>query len=658
MAGPAEVEQLLEQQRQHGFVTPALAIEQLEAAGADIGAATVALRMNYHNILAMLNVAAERHPRALEHIAVLETMAKAEKCVPCGQYAVVRQVQQNIRLQDTVKARELMARLDNATSPDKQVMQAIHYARVGVLDSSGSHSRAVEEGLIASRLALETNSPADQVRCLNALLLANIARKDLDRAGKLAREAFALAERIGFVYMQAYIRGNEGWIFSLKGDKPNQLRALNDVLAITRKHKGMADSELVALVNLAEYHFTAREFKKAIELSQEAVALADSASKPTAKGVVMGTLGMSMVELGEADKGLAVMEQGLAILQKAGSKGYIPSSYSALADAYERAGRHEQALGALRKYVALTEEKNARASEKAIAEAQEKFSGERKDHEIERLSLENGRRQAEVQARAWQQRLWATAALALGLGAILLIQMVTRARRRNRLLEDSNAVLTDQSVHDPLTGAYNRRHCVELMGQQQMMLVNKSRDRNYKASVGLMLLDVDHFKHVNDTYGHAAGDAVLVEVARRLQQLVRQHDVVVRWGGEEFVLVLPGTAPDGMVVLAERVLKIIGEASVKIGSTQIPITVSAGCVCFPLLPGQHWEDCLKVADLAMYLAKGSGRNRAVCVMDADPGVTSETLLGDLGSAAATGAVTLRTVAGPGALLERDLLVSI
>ena len=178
------------------------------------------------------------------------------------------------------------------------------------------------------------------------------------------------------------------------------------------------------------------------------------------------------------------------------------------------------------------------------------------------------------------------------------------------------------------------------------MLAGKSRDRNYSAGVGLMLLDVDHFKHINDTWGHAAGDVVLVELARRLQVLVRQHDVVVRWGGEEFVLVLPGTSPEGMTVLAERTLRVVGDAPVMWEGTAIPVTVSAGCVTYPLLHGQPWQDSLKVADLAMYLAKQSGRNRAVCVLDVVEGASPELLLGDLSGAHAAGHVALQTVLGP------------
>ncbi|UUZ53885.1 GGDEF domain-containing protein [Massilia sp. H-1] len=190
-------------------------------------------------------------------------------------------------------------------------------------------------------------------------------------------------------------------------------------------------------------------------------------------------------------------------------------------------------------------------------------------------------------------------------------------------------MLSDQSVHDPLTGVFNRRHCTTLMGQQEALLAKKSRDRTYTACVGLMLLDVDHFKKINDTYGHSAGDAVLVEIARRLQELVRQHDVVVRWGGEEFVLVLPGTSAEGMLVLAGRLLRTIADSPVMAEGQAIPVTVSVGCVAYPLFPNQAWQDTLKVADLAMYLAKQGGRNRALCVMGVNEGALVASLATDL-----------------------------
>lgn len=645
-ASPEDIEAVLESQKQHGFSSPEKAIKQLTEAGADIKSAPLDLRMRYHAALASLYVAQEQTSAFMGQMDELDRMAVLEKCVPCSHYKLVRESQLANRQQDVNAAKALLARLDAIKPADRQLLQAVHYARAATLGAMGSHSRSIEEGIAASQLALAAHSPAEQVRSLNLLMLANVGRRDLVQAEKLADEAYALAERIGFTYMMAYIRNNQGWIYGLKLEPKKQLRMLRDALDITRTHAGMVDSELTILVNMAEYHAGQKDYKQAVELGLQALKLADQQKKKTAKGVVLMTLGVAYSELGDADKGVATIQQSIALLNEVGAKGYVVDATESLALVYERSGRHHEAVEALRKLIALKEEATLRDREKAIAEAQYKFSGERKDHEIQRLSLENGRREAEMAARIWQQRLWAMAALALAMGAVLLYMMVKRARARNRQLEDSNAVLSDQSVHDPLTGAFNRRHCVDLMGQQEALLASKSRDRNYKACVGLMLLDVDHFKHINDGYGHSAGDAVLVEIARRLQELVRQHDVVVRWGGEEFVLVLPGTGPEGMAVLAERVLNIIGDKPVEAESSSIPVTVSAGCVSFPMFSGQPWQDALKVADFAMYMAKQGGRNRAVCVMEVAAGAPFELMLTDLGAAAKEGHVVLNTVKGP------------
>jgi diguanylate cyclase (GGDEF)-like protein len=650
-ASTEDVEKMLEDQRQHGFTSPTLAAEALEKVGGDMQGEAVDLRMRYHNTLAALYIGAENAARVKFELDELERMATAENCVPCGHYKTVRQAQQAIRAQDTATSQALMSKLAGISSKDVNLTQAVHYVRAGAYEAVGSHTKAIEEALLASQLAMTTGNAAEQVRALNLMMLANIGTRDLARAENLAKEAYTLAERIGYVYMMAYIRSNMAWIHSLKREPEKQLAALNDVLAITRAHSGLADSELVALVNLSVYHFEQNAHKQAVQLARQAIVLADQQNKPIAKGVVMTTLGQSQIKLGQIEEGVKTMQESVALLAKAGSQNYVIDATRALSEGYEAAGRHKDALASLREHVKLKEEDTKRNNEKAVAEAQEKFSGERKDNEILRLSLESRSRQAEVDARVWQQRLWAVAALALGLGVALLMLMIARSRARNRLLEDSNAVLSDQSVHDPLTGAFNRRHCVTLMGQQEAQLATKSRDRNYSNGVGLMLLDVDHFKHVNDNYGHAAGDAVLVEIAKRLLALVRQHDVVVRWGGEEFVLILPGTSAEGMTVLADRVLKVVANQPVSVDGRDIAVTVSAGCASFPLLPGQPWQDALKVADLAMYMAKQGGRNRAVCLLKIKADAPEQLLVNDLAKAVDDGHVDIRVVTGPVARAE-------
>ena len=645
-AAPGDIDAVIEQQRQHGFTSPAVAAGELAALQASLAGQPLALRMRYHSHLALLYILAEDTAMVKAELDELERMANTEKCVPCGQYKTVRQTQQAMRAQDTAAAQALTGKLEAIASPDADLMQAVHYVRAGAYNMAGNHVRAIDEALLAAQLAMSTANHAEQVRSLNVLMLANIGRRDLVRAESLAAEAMALAERIGYVNMMSYIYSNRAWIYSIKGEPQKQLVALNDALKITRAHPELVDAQMFALVNLAVYHFDQKNNKEAVQMAMQGIALADKQGKPVAKGIAMATLGQAQIALGEHDKGLQTMQAAVALLGKAGAKEYVINATLNLVDGYEVVGRHKEALATLRSYVKLKEEASQLDREKATAEALEKFSGERKDYEIQRLSLENRSRQAEVDVRLWQQRLWAMAALALALGAALLMVMIRRSRARNRALEVSNAVLSDQSAHDPLTGAFNRRHCVALMGQQEVLLASKSRDRNYSAGVGLMLLDVDHFKHINDTFGHAAGDAVLVEIARRLMALVRQHDVVVRWGGEEFVLVLPGTAAEGLTVLAERVLGIIGTEPVRVDGKVIPVTVSAGCVSYPLLPGQPWQDALKVADVAMYQAKEGGRNRAICLMSVASDVPAERLADDLAGAVEAGQAVVKTVPGP------------
>jgi diguanylate cyclase (GGDEF)-like protein len=193
---------------------------------------------------------------------------------------------------------------------------------------------------------------------------------------------------------------------------------------------------------------------------------------------------------------------------------------------------------------------------------------------------------------------------------------------------------------------FNRRHFEQLMGQQEATIHGRSRDRKYQAAVGLVLLDVDHFKRINDSYGHAVGDEVLKAVATRLSGLVRGQDAVVRWGGEEFVLVLPGTSNVGLPIIASKAIEAIGREPVIHDGREISVRASAGAIAWPAWPGQHWMDAVNVADLALYLSKTNGRNRATCFMGLREGADPGRVQADLGGAAAAGDVDLQVVSGP------------
>ena len=156
---------------------------------------------------------------------------------------------------------------------------------------------------------------------------------------------------------------------------------------------------------------------------------------------------------------------------------------------------------------------------------------------------------------------------------------------------------------DPLTQLVNRRALTI------RLVTEMERVRRYNAPLAMLLLDLDHFKLINDTYGHLAGDDMLFAVASLLQRAVRTVDLVARYGGEEFVIVLPETGKQGAIAFAERIRDRLASHRFTIGNRQdIRITASFGVATYPSQGLESVEDLFRAADAALYRAKGNGRN--------------------------------------------------
>jgi diguanylate cyclase (GGDEF)-like protein len=232
----------------------------------------------------------------------------------------------------------------------------------------------------------------------------------------------------------------------------------------------------------------------------------------------------------------------------------------------------------------------------------------------------------------WWARLVALVLLALGVRALVLyrirllegdrLMLEQAVAERSAELARANAELQAMSLTDPLTKVRNRRFFRETIEADAMQVVRAYRRAGANAGAiehGDLIyyfVDLDHFKRVNDEYGHYAGDLVLVECARRLSHIVRQSDLLIRWGGEEFLVVLrSGTRADGDI-LARRLLRLMGEEPFDIGDgKKLAMTCSIGWAAFPWITSQpdalSVDDVLVLADRAMYAAKDAGRNYAV-----------------------------------------------
>ncbi len=234
----------------------------------------------------------------------------------------------------------------------------------------------------------------------------------------------------------------------------------------------------------------------------------------------------------------------------------------------------------------------------------------------------------------WWLRPWAWCleALALGLAATLVLRWRTRLlRQRNTHLEalvaERTMALEEMSLSDPLTGLRNRRYIdlavpEEALRAQRMFkeLNAAGRDpRKEKEALVFFLLDLDHFKDVNDRWGHPAGDAILVQLADILRGATRASDNLIRWGGEEFLVVAKRTRQADAAVIAQNLLEAIRDNPFQLpDGERITLTCSLGLVGYPMHPSHpeagSWRNAIEVADQCLYAAKRSGRNRWVAAL--------------------------------------------
>jgi len=187
---------------------------------------------------------------------------------------------------------------------------------------------------------------------------------------------------------------------------------------------------------------------------------------------------------------------------------------------------------------------------------------------------------------------------------------VANSRLRGQLseIEQLRDQLRDQSIRDSLTGLFNRRYLEERLTAELALAVRQ------RWAVSIVFIDLDHFKHVNDTYGHSAGDRVLQALAQHLSSSARLSDLICRYGGEEIVVILSGAGAEDALQRADQWRLGIAQLPIAAGDLTLSVTISAGVATYPV-DGDTLDEVLRAADAALYQAKSDGRN---CVRRARP----------------------------------------
>jgi len=366
------------------------------------------------------------------------------------------------------------------------------------------------------------------------------------------------------------------------------------------KRSGSSKWLELALVNLGDSYLKTRDFAESLKYSKEALPIMERTNHRDDEQTTLFNEGLAYIGLGSIKAGEKLAEASIADALAGSDLLDAKDLLREYADALEHAGYLMMAIQVYHRYDETSQRFMTNTRQRAFLELSAQFDDERKARELELLRRDNALKVAEMREQRLRQQLILAGALFIAFICAALLWAVARVNKVNERLRFS-------SEHDPLTGLSNRRYFNE-----QVLAVEGARP------VGgcVLLADLDHFKRINDTYGHPAGDAVLAAMSQRLSAALRGDDKLVRWGGEEFLAVLGPMAPSQADATAERLLQAVRCEPVLWNGQLIRCTISIGYASFPMAGSAAditLDSAISLVDKALYVAKRRGRDRACLI---------------------------------------------
>ena len=511
--------------------------------------------------------------------------------------------------------------------------------------ASRQHARAALE------LAAAAGDAWRQAWSESDLALAAAQERDGGRAQQHLERALQHAQPSRDPRLDARLAVTEGNMARDLGDAQRAEAAQRRALAIARAAQ-LPRLEATALVNLSDAAVQSGRAADALDAALQGLAAVRPLQIKRIERALLNNAMLARIALGRKAEAHADFEALQAAWSHDGATGMQVTSMREFGDALARAGDLKGALALHHREVELTRKLMAANRDAALAELRTRYDREAQQRGITLLEHDNALKTAALENQALTRRLWTLGAGVLVLAMALMLLLVRRVRDSNRALEHSRARLRVQTERDALTGLANRRHF------QAVLEAAKAPSGSFHGA--LMMIDIDHFKRINDDHGHGAGDQVLVEVAHRIAAAVRHGDTVARWGGEEFLILAPGLQREATEALALRLLQAVAGTPVPLadsggpgGGGALAVSASIGHAAFPLPPHHvplRPEQAVNLADMALYTAKSQGRNCAVGIIDvqAADGEGLRALEADFERAWSEGRVRLRVDRGPSA----------
>ena len=401
-----------------------------------------------------------------------------------------------------------------------------------------------------------------------------------------------------------------------------------NVSLIQEKKLKREEEIALALSNIALIYRKLGNYSEAFKKTKEALRHAEMAKDYYRQATLLNNIGYMYLTMKKFRKSLIYHRRALNLAKERKFDDLFPYIYSGLGELYYQMGNYKKAriylLRALEKdthddpdlerplykslantFIALNDMKQAQKYSNEYQKYMEDLYSPRFFEKIEKLitTLENREKQTEIQLLSSEKRRKELVIKLFLLGSVVLIVLLLWIYFRYRAKQKMNRYLDKISRHDPLTGLSNRRDVLEKLE------IERERAQRTGYPYVVVMCDIDDFKKVNDTYGHRGGDIVLKGIADLFRQNFRREDIIGRWGGEEFIIVLCDTSIKGARQAIEKIRKKIENTTFNYRKHKIKVTLTFG-MC-ELKPDRYIEDCINLADEALYKGKELGKNCVV-----------------------------------------------
>ncbi|KLV08813.1 hypothetical protein ABT56_00875 [Photobacterium aquae] len=446
------------------------------------------------------------------------------------------------------------------------------------------------------------NNYQQLVRVMSNIASVYIDMQEWNIALHYSREALDLYSKykLNNPYIESYIHINAAVIAKYIGNREEREKHITTAMALA-KQSSVLRVKIAALVNLSAYYLDVGKEDKAVDAANQCLVIAKQFGGINGHSVASCHESLSEAYLGSGwiDGALEHADKAMGIYQETKEKARVVYMYELMAKIYEAKHLYEKALQYYKRFTEEGRDLLFDVRSQKLIDIQEVFDNSVNEKEIKLLKAEN----ALARARLAERKAMENTVRLLGLLSVVMLYFLFR--RYNKLKKEqawlltSNKMLVNQSTQDPLTGLNNRRYFEWWLSLPLQEI--------YPDGLTLAVIDVDHFKKINDHFGHDTGDEVLKILANRLRQVLGEDEHLIRWGGEEFVAILSGTQCE------ERLrcfCDVICRDAFQLAKRPLRATISVGGVSVADAEtfSENWRLVFREADKALYRVKSSGRN--------------------------------------------------